>query len=108
MAKFSGMIGYAVESEETEPSVWKDRFCERKVHGDILEDSRSIDSGDKHNDDIDVSVQISVVADTYGLSHFFAIRYVVWNGLKWKVRKVKPVKPRLLITLGGLYNENEA
>ena len=42
------------------------------------------------------------------LSHFFAIRYVKWAGTRWKVDDVEVKRPRLKLTLGGVWNGDES
>jgi hypothetical protein len=60
--------------------------------------------GTKVNDDLSVNNSISIVADEYANEHFFAIRYVAWAGTLWTVTNVEVQSPRLLLTLGGVYN----
>lgn len=104
MAKFSGKVGYG-ESTEVSPGVWEDVITERHCYGDAIRDSRHLDAGDKVNDDVSVNAaEVSVVADAYMQAHFFAIRYVLWNGVRWKAIDVENRRPRLIIRMGGVYN----
>lgn len=103
MAKFYGAIGYG-ETVETAPGVYQDVITERSYRGDITRNTRRLEDGDKVNDDISVSNSLSIVADEYANEHFFAIRYVRWAGTLWKVSNVEVQRPRLLLTLGGVYN----
>ena len=102
MAKFYGVIGYAV-SEQTAPGVHKVKIVERAYYGDVIKNNRRLQSSEYVNDDVNVSNQISVVADPYAVQNFHAIRYVEFMGVKWKVTTVDVQYPRLLLTLGGLY-----
>lgn len=101
--KFYGPIGYA-ELTETAPGVWVEQIVERNYFGDLNKVSRRLQSADKVNDDITVSNEISIVADPYAVDHFHNIRYVVFSGAKWKVDAVNVQPPRLILTLGGVYN----
>ena len=56
------------------------------------------------NDQLIVNNSISILADAHALNHFFEIRYVVWEGAKWKVTNVEVQRPRLILTLGKVYN----
>lgn len=103
MGKFYGSIGYA-ETVETSPGVWVERITERKYYGDVNRDSRRLQSANQLNDNINVSSEISIVADPYAYNHFHSMRYVEFMGAKWKVSTVEPKPPRLILTLGGLYN----
>lgn len=105
MAKFYGTIGYAETVEdETAPGKWVERITERNYYGDVIRHTRRFQSAEKSVDDIKVDVQLSIVADPYAVGHFYSIRYVEFMGAKWKVDSVEPQHPRLLLTLGGLYN----
>lgn len=104
MAKFFGTVGYADETVEVKPGVWKDIPVERSYYGDVIRNSRKLDSDQKYNADISVGNSISIVADAYANEHFFAIRYVSWQGALWIVSDVTVEPPRLVLRLGGKYN----
>lgn len=103
MAKFYGPIGYG-ESVETKPGVWVDRIVEYSYFGDVIRNSRKLDTGEKINNDISVGNSISIVADAYANEHFFAMRYIKWAGTLWSVDNVQVESPRLILRLGGKYN----
>lgn len=105
MARFFGEIGYgeSVESS-TEPGVWEDVITEYSYYGDINRNARNLVPGETLNDNISVGNSISVVADAYANEHFHAIRYVKWAGVAWKVTDVEVSAPRLILTLGEVYD----
>ena len=103
MAKFYGTIGYA-KTVETMPGVWTEQITERDYYGDVIRNSRRLQSSDKVNDDISISNQISIVADPYAINNSHSMRYAEFMGAKWKISDVEVQYPRLLLTLGGLYN----
>lgn len=104
MAKFYGVVGYT-ETIETRPGVWEPKVTERAYYGDVLKNTRRLQSGESVNDNIVVTNNISIVADAYALQHFYSISYIEWMGAKWKVSEVDALNmPRLILTLGGLYN----
>ncbi len=104
MTRWCGVIGYA-ETLEIEPGVWSEEFTERKYYGDLLRNSRRLQGSQQINDDITISNQISILADPYAVQHFHAIRYAELFGTKWKVSSVEVQYPRLILELGGVYNE---
>lgn len=106
MPKFYGAVGYA-KTVETSPGVSVEKITERNYYGDVIRNTRRLQSADKVNDDINISNEISIVADPYANDHFYAIRYVVFQGAKWKVLNVDVQYPRLILSLGGLYNVQE-
>lgn len=106
MAKFYGNIGYSV-TEETSPGVYEERYVDRKYRGDITRMSRALKEAQKVNDDVTISNVISIVADTYAYENIYAIRYVEWAGAKWKVTSIEVQRPRLTLTIGGVFNDGD-
>lgn len=103
MAKFFGAIGYGL-NEETRPGVWKDQIIERQYYGDLIRNTRRLQSTENLNDDINIANEISVVADPFAYQNFHAMRYVEFMGAKWKITNVEVQYPRLILTIGGVYN----
>lgn len=103
MNKYYGSIGYAI-TEETVPGVWEPKIVERNYYGDITKNSRRISSPDKVNEDIDISSSFSIVADPYAYENFHSIVYLTFMGTKWKVSNIEVQYPRLILTVGGIYN----
>lgn len=108
MAKFYGRIGFTSKPEEGtdehEGIVQDNRIEERMYKGDVISYTRKWESGHDVNDDLQIDNQISIVADSYAFEHFYALRYVCWMGSRWKITNAKPQRPRILLTIGGLYN----
>lgn len=102
MGKFSGEIGFAV-TKETTPGVWTETIVEKHYYGDTIKNTRMLD-GNNVNSDINISNRISIVADPFAQLNFHAIRYVCYMGNKWKVSSIDVEYPRLILSLGGLYN----
>lgn len=100
--KFYGPVGYGI-TEEKAAGVWVATIVEKNYYGDVIRNSRKLENGDKVNDDISVGNSISIVADAYANDHFFAMRYVKWAGVLWKVVNVDVESPRLILRLGGVY-----
>ena len=104
MAKWFGVIGFNVGTKETAPSVYTEDIQERQYYGDIIRNSRRLQTTDKVNDDLEVSNEISIVADPYAVNNFHQMRYISFMGAKWKISSVEVQYPRLVLTLGGVYN----
>ena len=103
MAKFYGEIGYA-NIVETEPGVWEEKITKRNYYGDVIRNTRSLQTSDNVNDNINISNEISIVADPYANENFHSMRYVYFMGAKWKITSVEVKYPRLILSIGGLYN----
>ena len=105
MAKWFGKIGYA-ETVEKEPGDYREEIIEKSYFGEVIRNTRMLqNSGNSTNNDVNISNKISIVADPYANNHIFAMRYVEFQGAKWKVSTVDVQYPRLILTVGGLYNE---
>lgn len=102
MAKFYGEIGFAV-TEETRPGIYTEKIETRNYYGELIRNTRRLQTSDKLNDDINVANEISIISDPYANQNFHSIRYVEFMGSKWKVSSVEVSYPRLILTLGGLY-----
>ena len=103
MAKFRGNIGY-VKTVETSPGVWSDETVTRLYSGDVLQNNRRWQQSDKINEDLTISIKISIVSDNYILENLMYLKFVEYMGAKWKVTDISIERPRLTLTLGGLYN----
>lgn len=107
MAKFYGTIGFAEQVEEA-PGVWVDKITIRPYYGDLVRNTRKLQSRDQLNDDIDIANDISIIADPYAVENFHKMRYVEFMGTKWKVTNVEVQYPRLILTVGGVWNGESA
>lgn len=105
--RFCGVIGYGETRETEEPGVYEEVVTERTYFGNVERNTRKWEQGDKVNDDLNVNNLISILADAYANEHFFNIRYVRWMGARWKVTNVEVQRPRLILTIGGVYNGPE-
>ena len=103
MAKYYGKIGFAVLME-TAPGVWMENITERYYFGDLLRSSRRLQPTDRVNDDVNISNEISILADAFANDNVNAMRYAIFAGSKWKITDVEILYPRLKLTLGGIYN----
>lgn len=104
MAKFYGEIGYA-DTEEVSPDVWKEQITERKYTGDVLRNTSKTQPGENLNDNLTIDNRLSIIADPFAYQNFYSMRYVRWMGTLWKITSVEVQRPRLILTIGGVYNE---
>lgn len=104
--RFRGPVGYSEGTQEnlSSPGVFEEVIVERIYRGDVTRDSRRLIDGDKINNDLTVNNAISVVADDYAVAHHHKIRYVELHGVRWTVTTVEMKPPRLVMTMGEVYN----
>lgn len=103
MAKFYGKVGYGI-SKETVPGVWVDEIVERPYYGELVRNTRKMQMSDKVIDDINIANEISILADPFARDNFQYMQYVEFMGVKWKVITIEVQFPRLILSIGGLYN----
>lgn len=103
MAKFHGAIGYA-EMVGGKPGVHGEKISEKMYSGDLIRNTRRLQSADQLNDNIVVANEISIVSDPFANENFHSMRYVEFMGAKWKITNVEVQYPRLILTIGGVYN----
>lgn len=103
MTKYAGLVGYATQ-EEIRPGVWSDTITEVFMRGDVLRLAGSHSSGEKVNDDLTLQNRISLIGSPYAYKNFLNIKYVTYMGVRWKVLGVEVPRPRLIISLGGVWN----
>lgn len=103
MSKFHGAIGWAVQTE-IRPGVWEDVITERTYSGDILQKARRWAEDEKVTDNVYIENKVSVLADVYLYENFPHLRYVNYLGTRWEVSRVEINRPRIVITMGRVYN----
>lgn len=103
MAKFYGNVGF-VKTVETEPGIWEERVTENPYSGDLIRNTSRFQPSGGVNDNISIANNISIVADPYADENFQYMRYVVFMGAKWKITNAEIQYPRIILTLGGVYN----
>lgn len=103
MAKYYGKVGYGVPYEQS-PGVWIDAPIEKDVFGDIFKNTASTKNGEYLNNDISLNMKISFLMDPYAEQNYSDIIYATHLNAKWKVLEAEVQYPRLVLTLGGVYN----
>lgn len=107
MAKYCGKLGFIITQEDEEESgKYTPTSVERKYYGDILEDVRKWEKQETAtiNDDLNIMNRISVLADKFATENLGALRYAEFMGTMWNVKSVTISYPRLILSLGGVYN----
>lgn len=107
MAKFKGKVGY-VDLVETAPGIWDEVPTEREYRMELIRNTSKFPTSGNVNNNVDVSCEISIVADPYANYNFHAIRYIEFKGAKWDVTSVEVKRPKLILSVGGVYNGKQA
>jgi len=110
MARFYGEVGF-LRTEETDPvnhpSVYEEVLRKRNYYGDVVRNARRWENGMSLNDNPVINNTISIVADQFAYDNIGSMKYVRWQGSAWKITNVEIQRPRIVLTIGGLYNEPE-
>ena len=101
--RYFGKVGYAIQVP-TGLDMVGEEIVEYDYFGDVLKNNRRLEKSESVNDDLNVSNKISIVADPFAYEHFFAMKYLTWMGSKWKITDVEVDRPRLILTIGGVWN----
>ena len=103
MSKYFGKIGYGV-TEEIRPGVNEQKMTVKEYYGDIVRNIRRYENSGEVNDDLNINMTLSIVADPFAYQNFHQIKYAEYMCSKWKVSSIEVQYPRLILTLGGAYN----
>lgn len=107
MARFYGMVGFETNQRETEPGIIKPFMEEKPYYGKVLKNSRRWEGNEQStNDNVILSNRISIVCDAYMNDHWPTIKYLRWNNVNWAVTSMDIERPRIILTLGGVWNGN--
>ena len=104
MARYHGYVGYAIDVEAY-PGVWEEQISEHEYFGDVIKNRMNIQQNGNVNAKITISNSISIIGDTFAYEHVYAMRYVTYLNKKWTITNIDIQRPRLILTIGGLYNE---
>lgn len=103
MAKYHGYVGYG-EDKETYPGVWEEVITEREYTGDVIKSRTNIQQTTTVSASLTLNNNFSILGDEFAFDNLYNIRYVTYSNKKFKVTGVEPERPRLILTVGGLYN----
>lgn len=104
MGKYYGKIGYET-TEKIRPGVHMPTIVERDYYGNITRSMVKHEPSSGVNDNLNISNTLSIIADPYAYNHMSEIRYVWMYNARWKVTSVEDRYPRLILTIGGVYND---
>lgn len=104
MAKFAGKIGFGISTQGV-PGVTLDVMTEKEYKGEVLRSNKNFnESNNGVNDNLKLSNRVSIVADDFANTNASVIRYVILGGVRWKVSNIEVAEPRLILSLGEVYN----
>ena len=103
MAKFFGKVGFS-KLVENNLSVWGEEIIEKEYYGDVIHTTYRYSPADKVHDDFELNNEISIMADDFAYQNAYTMKYVEYIGAKWKISSIRVERPRIILTLGGVYH----
>ena len=104
MARFHGKVGFTIFVDDQTTGIADEQVVEKTYFGTVTEHRRNWQSSDMVTDDLTLGNQISITADDFAFKHASAICYCEFMGGLWKVTSVRIARPRIVLSLGGVYN----
>jgi hypothetical protein len=114
MARFSGRVGFAIATEKMTvddqgdsvgTGIFIDSITERNLKGDVItERMKYTGVPNRLNDDLRPLHRISLVSDPFLMENLATIKYVVLLGVRYSVTDIEVRRPRVILSLGGVYN----
>ncbi len=103
MTKFWGTIGINCGATEGEPGILIPTIEEVQVAGNMrLEGARW--RNHELGDSVTAKHVLSIVTPEDSTIDFAEAVYICWQNQKWSIVAIKYLRPRVELTLGGLYN----
>lgn len=102
--RYYGRVGF-VKQIETSPGVIKNEIVYQQYFGDVLS-SYGYWQNKNINDDIRLQNRISILCDNYLKHNLGYAKVVEFDNQLWNIQSFSLEYPRVILTLGGLYNEN--
>lgn len=104
--KFSGKAGFRIDDVEIEPGVYEPAVVVKSIKGTVISNYYQHQNSDKSTiDNVRITNQLSIVANQFLNKHIANLVYIEFQGVKWKVESFDILPPRVVVSLGGVYNE---
>ena len=104
MTRFFEKIGFA-QFKETAPGVQSEIIEEKNYSGEVLQVIGKWREGENSNSNLTTQNRFSFISDPYAEENYARMRYFTWMGEKWKIVSAEVKRPRIIIAIGEVYNE---
>lgn len=103
--KFIGKVGFWEDDIEVRPGIYRPKIIEKSYTGELLANYRRNEArDDSQNDHVNINNRVSIIADMYMRNHINSIRYVTWQGIRWRVSEITVGFPRIELNIGDEYH----
>lgn len=107
MGKYYGQVGFATQ-EEAEPGIYEEVITERPYSGEMLDNRWRTGANANVNGELILNCDFSLLCDPYIVKNHAFIAYITYMDIKWAVTGAVLNYPRIVLTVGGVYNENSS
>ena len=104
MTRYLGLLGVKEPSIEVRPGVYKSGINEKLVSGFLITRHIRYSALEIQQQTPSANQILSIIPPQGVVLNFETVAYITYQGLKWSVSAVKYAPPRVLMTLGGIYN----
>lgn len=105
MNRFSGKVGYMIQKEDpNQLGCWYTEIVAKQHSGNILSNQQRNSDAGKVNDDVVITNKFSIIANPFASKNYHNAKYVEYRGTKWEVSTVEYAYPRIILSVGGVYN----
>lgn len=102
MSRWAGYVGFGITTNSN--GVYTETITEHPYKGDEIKSTYKWQQSNKVNDDFTINKQISIIADSFAYDNIGTMKYVTILGQKWKITSFEPQYPRIILTVGGVWN----
>lgn len=102
--KYVGNIGFLSSNTEVTGGIATQPIISKRYFGEIITTSSRLQTQDKINPDVTINNSIAILLDGYLNNNLSNIVYVEFLNKKWSVSSIELRHPRVILSLGGLYN----
>lgn len=104
MTRYLGFIGINRGAVETAPGIFTEVIDAIEVSGEMRQ-SRATWPQAGMRDGVQLAHVLSIVAPEDSDVDFNEVVYIEWQNHKWAVTQIQYKRPRVELSLGGLYDE---
>lgn len=105
MARAAVIIGSSKPMTEVpDDGIARDEYVERKFRATVTRLNNNMVSSGDVIDNLKMDMNFQIKMDKWTYENFQWLRYLVYNGAKWKITNVQVQRPNMIVQVGGIFN----
>jgi len=97
-------LGFLLEESETKPGIWERSIVEKPYPADISRVYSTRIPDNSQNISKKLNLSFSVYLDAFINDNLENLTYIQYKGQNYIIEELSPLRPKLTIRIGGLYN----